>query len=102
MSQYAKPSACIRCQLHVLAVNMRCRLLCKILLEPVVRDPHHGIAGIQAVAFGMGGGLLQKVNRDTMQFATKLSHIVYADGSAREIAKMPKTDPAKVCSGRQA
>lgn len=30
---------------------------------------------IQAVAFGMGGGLLQKVNRDTMSFATKLSFI---------------------------
>ena len=54
---------------------------------------------LQAVAFGMGGGLLQKVNRDTMQFATKLSHIVYADGSVREVAKMPKTDPAKAsCS----
>jgi len=54
------------------------------------------VAGPQAVAYGMGGGLLQKVNRDTMQFATKLSHIVYADGSVREVAKMPKTDPAKV------
>ncbi len=43
----------------------------------------------------MGGGLLQKVNRDTMQFATKLCHIVYADGSARDIAKMPKSDAAK-------
>ena len=43
----------------------------------------------------MGGGLLQKVNRDTMQFATKLSHIEYADGSVRDIAKMPKTDPEK-------
>jgi hypothetical protein len=30
---------------------------------------------LQSVAFGMGGGLLQKVNRDTMSFATKLSHI---------------------------
>lgn len=29
------------------------------------------------VAFGMGGGLLQKVNRDTMSFATKLSYIEY-------------------------
>jgi nicotinic acid phosphoribosyltransferase len=29
------------------------------------------------VAYGMGGGLLQKVNRDTMSFATKLNHIVY-------------------------
>jgi len=33
--------------------------------------------------FGMGGGLLQKVNRDTMSFATKLNHIIYEDGTAR-------------------
>lgn len=44
----------------------------------------------------MGGGLLQKVNRDTMQFATKLCHIAYADGSSRDIAKMPKSDAAKM------
>ena len=36
---------------------------------------------MQAVAFGMGGGLLQKVNRDTCSLATKLAHIVYADGT---------------------
>jgi nicotinic acid phosphoribosyltransferase len=35
----------------------------------------------EAVAFGMGGGLLQKVNRDTLSLAAKLSHVVYADGS---------------------
>jgi nicotinic acid phosphoribosyltransferase len=53
---------------------------------------------MQAVAYGMGGGLLQRLNRDTMQFATKLCHIVYADGSQRDIAKMPKSDAAKtVC-----
>ena len=28
--------------------------------------------GLQALAFGMGGGLLQRVNRDTMNFATKV------------------------------
>ncbi|ORY47722.1 NAPRTase-domain-containing protein [Rhizoclosmatium globosum] len=48
------------------------------------------------VAFGMGGGLLQKVNRDTMSMATKLSHITYADGKEREVMKMPKTDLKKV------
>lgn len=37
----------------------------------------------QNCAFGMGGGLLQKLNRDTMSFATKLSHIVYLDGAKR-------------------
>lgn len=46
----------------------------------------------------MGGGLLQRVNRDTMQFATKLCHIVYADGSQRDVAKMPKSDAAKTVS----
>ena len=46
--------------------------------------------------FGMGGGLLQKVNRDTMSFATKLSYIMYADGTERDIMKKPQTDPEKI------
>ena len=46
----------------------------------------------QSVSFGMGGGLLQKLNRDTMSFATKLSHIIYEDGSQKDIMKLPKTD----------
>lgn len=50
----------------------------------------------QNVAFGMGGGLLQKVNRDTMGFATKLSFIEYGDGEQRNVMKAPKTDPNKV------
>lgn len=50
----------------------------------------------QCVAFGMGGGLLQKVNRDTMSFATKLSHIKYADGKERDVMKTPKTDSGKI------
>ena len=55
-------------------------------------------AGFSAenVAFGMGGGLLQKVNRDTMSFATKLCHIKYADGTERDVMKAPKTDSGKV------
>ncbi|KAF5831925.1 nicotinate phosphoribosyltransferase family-domain-containing protein [Dunaliella salina] len=47
------------------------------------------------VTYGMGGGLLQKVNRDTMSFATKLNHVVYADGTAIDIMKQPLTDPSK-------
>lgn len=46
-------------------------------------------------AFGMGGGLLQKINRDTLSFATKLSHIVYEDGASKDIMKTPKTDSTK-------
>lgn len=54
-------------------------------------------AGFSAdnVAYGMGGGLLQKVNRDTMSFATKLCHIVYADGTAADTMKQPATDTGK-------
>lgn len=54
----------------------------------------------QAVAFGMGGGLLQKVNRDTMSFATKLSHIVYEDGKPADIMKVSCTcigDHGRLC-----
>ncbi|CAG8570959.1 6145_t:CDS:10 [Paraglomus occultum] len=50
---------------------------------------------LQNVSYGMGGGLLQKLNRDTMSFATKLSHITYKDGTARDVMKTPKTDGSK-------
>jgi nicotinamide phosphoribosyltransferase len=46
------------------------------------------------IAFGMGGGLLQKLDRDTQRFAFKLSEIVVA-GERRSVAKDPKTDPGK-------
>ena len=44
---------------------------------------------------GMGGGLLQKVNRDTMSFATKLSRVIYHDGFERSVMKAPKGDMTK-------
>ena len=47
------------------------------------------------IAFGMGAGLLQKLNRDTMSFATKLSHITYADGRTMDIMKRPSDDKGK-------
>eukprot|EP01096_Ripella_sp_DP13-Kostka_P012583 TRINITY_DN5311_c0_g1_i1.p1 TRINITY_DN5311_c0_g1~~TRINITY_DN5311_c0_g1_i1.p1 ORF type:complete len:519 (+),score=266.95 TRINITY_DN5311_c0_g1_i1:55-1557(+) len=50
----------------------------------------------QSVVFGMGGGLLQKVNRDDMNFATKLSFIQYADGTEHNVMKYPKTDVLKI------
>ncbi|KAI9096998.1 nicotinate phosphoribosyltransferase family-domain-containing protein [Phlyctochytrium arcticum] len=50
----------------------------------------------QNVAFGMGGGLLQRVNRDTMSFATKLCKMVYKDGRERDVMKMPKTGSDKI------
>ncbi len=46
------------------------------------------------LAFGMGGGLLQKLNRDTQKFAMKCSEVIVAN-QARAIAKTPITDPGK-------
>ena len=46
------------------------------------------------IAFGMGGGLLQHVNRDTMKFAMKCSAIV-KDGHVVEVYKDPITDQGK-------
>ena len=46
------------------------------------------------IAFGMGGELLQKVHRDTMQFAMKASAIM-SNGTWGEVYKDPVTDHGK-------
>lgn len=63
----------------------------KAIIDAVQKEGY----SVQNVAFGMGGGLLQRVNRDTMSFATKLSFIKYKDGTTRDVMKRPKTDGGK-------
>ncbi|MDA9004119.1 nicotinate phosphoribosyltransferase, partial [bacterium] len=46
------------------------------------------------IAFGMGGGLLQKVDRDTLQFAMKASS-AQVNGQWRDVFKDPVTDTGK-------
>ena len=46
------------------------------------------------IAFGSGGGLLQKVNRDTWCFAFKCSH-AEVNGASRDVYKKPTTDSGK-------
>lgn len=46
------------------------------------------------MAFGMGGGLLQQVNRDTQKFAMKCS-AVCIDNVWQDVFKDPVTDPGK-------
>lgn len=46
------------------------------------------------IAFGSGGGLLQKVNRDTLKFAFKCS-AVQKNGVWENVMKDPVTDPGK-------
>lgn len=58
---------------------------------------------IDNIAFGMGGGLLQQVNRDTLRFAMKANAMQDAQGLWHDVAKAPATDPAKGSKpGRQA
>lgn len=62
----------------------------------------NGLAGrgISAsnIAFGMGGGLLQKVNRDTFKFAMK-ANLAVIDGKEHDVRKHPKGDPSKASKG---
>ena len=46
------------------------------------------------IAFGMGGALLQKLNRDTQRFAFKCSNAIVG-GVPRDVFKDPATDPGK-------
>jgi nicotinamide phosphoribosyltransferase len=46
------------------------------------------------IAFGSGGGLLQKLNRDTLKFAFKCSSVIVA-GQERDVFKRPVTDNGK-------
>jgi nicotinamide phosphoribosyltransferase len=46
------------------------------------------------VVFGMGGGLLQKCNRDTLRFAMKCS-AAEIDGAWTDVQKRPATDLSK-------
>ncbi len=61
-------------------------------LESVTRLMFEAMAekwSIDNLAFGMGGALLQKVNRDDFNFAFKCSQITLADGSTRDVYKDP-------------
>ena len=58
---------------------------------------------IDNIAFGMGGGMLQHVNRDTLRFAMKANAMLGSDGVWHDVFKMPSTDPGKASkAGRQA
>jgi nicotinamide phosphoribosyltransferase len=46
------------------------------------------------IAFGMGGALLQGINRDTMKWAMK-TNAIYIDGEWQDVYKDPITDPGK-------
>lgn len=61
-----------------------------ILLEAVKKAGY----SIENLAMGMGGGLLQQINRDTQKFAYKCSSVT-VDGKDRDVFKNPVTDTGK-------
>ena len=79
------------------------------------RDPRHDISQIldrmmeafgwsaENIAFGMGGALLQKVNRDTYSFAMKTNARLDETGTWHDVFKRPATMNVKASkAGRQA
>ena len=60
------------------------------ILERVIAD---GFSA-ENLAFGMGGGLLQQLDRDTQRFALKCS-AAKVDGVWIDVSKNPITDPGK-------
>jgi nicotinamide phosphoribosyltransferase len=67
-----------------------------VTLERIAEAVEQAGYSAQNVAYGMGGGLLQRVHRDLMSFATKLCHITYADGVVRDVMKTPTQDNSKI------
>ena len=71
-------------------------------IEAVLAAMEQAKLSTENVAFGMGGGLLQKVDRDTMKWAMKAS-AVKINGFWQDVYKDPVTDPGKLSKkGRQA
>jgi nicotinamide phosphoribosyltransferase len=63
-------------------------------LRLVLSNLFHNGFSAENIAFGMGGGLLQQVNRDTMQWAMKCS-AMQVDGEWRDVYKSPVGDMSK-------
>lgn len=63
-------------------------------LENILKTLKNNKISADNVAFGMGGALLQKLNRDTMRFAMKASY-ARVDGQWRDVFKDPITDTGK-------
>ncbi|MCH9697563.1 MAG: nicotinate phosphoribosyltransferase [Gammaproteobacteria bacterium] len=63
-------------------------------IEQILEAMKHNQLSAENIAFGMGGELLQNINRDTMQFAMKASAI-RINGEWRDVYKQPVTDNGK-------
>jgi nicotinamide phosphoribosyltransferase len=67
---------------------------CKPMIDSVLRQLEELGFSAENIAFGMGGALLQKVDRDTQRWAMKCCWMEI-DGKGVDIYKEPITDPGK-------
>lgn len=65
------------------------------MLARIADAVYHAGYSAECVIYGMGGGLHQKQNRDTLKTAMKLCKVVLADGRVKLVAKAPKSDSSK-------
>lgn len=65
-----------------------------MVIRDILENLKHNGYSADNIAFGMGGGLLQKNNRDTQKFAIKCS-AAEVDGVKRDVYKDPITDHGK-------
>jgi nicotinamide phosphoribosyltransferase len=65
------------------------------MLEQIMSAMKTAKWSVDNIAFGSGGGLLQKLNRDTLKFAFKCASI-RVNGAERDVYKDPITDHGKV------
>lgn len=63
-------------------------------IEQIVRNVHGSEYSMTNVGFGMGGALLQQIDRDTQKFAMKCCSVT-VDGVERDVYKDPVDDPSK-------
>ncbi len=63
-------------------------------IEKILKSMKECKLSADNIAFGQGGGLLQQVNRDTLEFAMKCSAIKI-NGEWKDVWKDPVTDPGK-------
>jgi len=62
--------------------------------KAIIAEMKRNQLSVDNTAFGMGGGLLQKVDRDTLKFAFKCSAAM-VDGEWRDVYKQPVDEPFK-------
>lgn len=68
--------------------------VCAVAIEAILAEMKIRRLSADNLAFGMGGELLQKVNRDTQKFAMKAS-AACVNGQWRDVYKDPITDQGK-------